>query len=480
MDATHWRPLLDRAAAQLDQLGATGWIVGGCLRDALLGLPVRDVDLAVRGDPLPLARLLAFQERMGGLAQLKRGTARVTLNEWPDAHLDLTPLRGSGIEEDLALRDFRINAMALPLAARERFLAWLQREGKALPAAVPELVDPFNGLDDLRAARLDVVGDSVFRDDPGRILRVARLAARLYLTATARTIDLARDSATQLADLADDRVREELNLALAMPEADESFDLLRDMQALPSLFASPVASHSGERSEAVWTHLVASLAALRWLREPSADTSDAIYRRLPVDRVRAWYAETAPGESLPRVVALGWATALHALTSHEPVESGAPTDFQSPLRGLPTQVTQAVNVWHEARTLLIADVPDEIAIRQFFDRLGHGGEVAIDALVVAFACVQAQGVANWSEDALHRVAENLAKILSLYFDDPTALMPPNLIDGAQVVHELGVSQGPLVGRILREIRAEQLAGNIVTAEDALAYARTILASESGH
>jgi hypothetical protein len=49
-----------------------------------------------------------------------------------------------------------------------------------------------------------------------------------------------------------------------------------------------------------------------------------------------------------------------------------------------------------------------------------------------------------------------------------------------VVHELGVSEGPSVGRILRQIRAEQLAGNIVTAEDALAYARTILASESGH
>lgn len=477
MDAARWRPLLDRVAALLNESGATGWILGGCLRDALLGLPVRDIDLAVTVDPAPLAWRLAFQDGMGGLAQLRRGTARVTLKEWPDAHIDLTPLQGSRIEEDLALRDFRANALALPLTERERFLGWLQSDREPLNAALPELVDPFDGKDDLRAARLDIVSDGVFRADPGRILRAARLAARLHLAATSQTIDLARESATRLVDLADDRVREELNLSLAMPEAAESFALLRDMQALPLLFTPPAMSDAAERSEAVWIHMVKTLAMLRWLRTPGADTPGATSAQVPVERVLAWYAGAAPGEGQPRLVRLGWATVLHSLTSHEPVESDAPSAFHSPIRGLAPQVSQVVNAWHEARELLIAEAYNEIAIRRFFDRLGHGGEPAIDALFVAFACIHTQGAAYWSEGDLERAAENLGRILGRYFDDPKALILPRLIDGAQVVHALGVSQGPLVGRILREIRSEQLAGNISTAEEALAFARALFAGE---
>src|SRR5215467_1766026 len=175
-NAAMWRMILDNLAARLGELGATGWIVGGSLRDALLGLPVRDIDLAVTVDPLALARELV-SDRNGSIARLQRATIRVVLREFPQGHLDIVRLRGSHIEDDLALRDFRVNALALPLWARESFLQWLVRNGETQQALVPPLVDPYGGLSDLGARRLDVVRDSAFRDDPGRILRGARLKA---------------------------------------------------------------------------------------------------------------------------------------------------------------------------------------------------------------------------------------------------------------------------------------------------------------
>ena len=121
---------------------------------------------------------------------------------------------------------------------------------------------------------------------------------------------------------------------------------------------------------------------------------------------------------------------------------------------------------------------DEVAIRRFFDRLGRSGESAIDALMVAFTCIRAQasGDIGGIERELERAADNLVHILTEYFDDPNTLMPPNLIAGAQVIQELGIGPGPLVGRILRAVRAEQLAGNVSTMGEALAYARKIVAN----
>jgi poly(A) polymerase len=481
IEASLWRPVLDRVATILDELGATGWIVGGSLRDAVIGLPVRDIDLAVTVDPLLLARQLA-PKGIGGLAQLRRGTVRVALQVAHDAHLDLTLVQGNSIEEDLALRDFRINALALPLAARDHFLGWLQRDGESSPVLPSELVDPFAGVDDLFASRLDVVSARVFRDDPGRILRGARLAAHLNLTATPQTITLARTAASYLADLPDDRTREELNLLLALPSTAKGLELLRDMQALPALFM-PTELDTTEQSEIVWEHMVASLGALRWLYATGDETHDAIYARIPLEQLQGWYAATVSGEIFPRSVALGWATQLHALTPHEQGHASATPGRQTLamdvqiIRGLPSRVRQALKAWHDAQMLILARNLDEVAIRQFFDRLGHGGESARDALMVAFACMQAQASSGTggTEQELERVADNLGHILTEYFDDPNALMPPNLIDGAQVIQELGIGPGPLVGRILREIRGEQLAGNVSTMDDALAYARKIVA-----
>jgi hypothetical protein len=137
--------------------GDEAWIVGGAVRDRALGRPLTDLDVALRG-PEQAARKLA--RRVGGapfLLSERHGAWRVVLAD--GRTVDFTPLPGS-IEDDLAKRDFAINAIA------ER-------------AGGDETVDPYDGYADLEAHRIAAIGDDVFRDDPLRLLRAARLEDEL-------------------------------------------------------------------------------------------------------------------------------------------------------------------------------------------------------------------------------------------------------------------------------------------------------------
>src|SRR6266516_2314239 len=137
--------------------GEEAWIVGGEVRDQLLGRELVDLDIACR-DPKRAAREYARGSRAAPFPLSERhGAWRVALDD--GRTVDFTPLTGP-IEDDLATRDFSINAIA------ER-------------AGTGESVDPFNGYDDLAAKRLRAIGESVFRDDPLRLLRGPRLEDEL-------------------------------------------------------------------------------------------------------------------------------------------------------------------------------------------------------------------------------------------------------------------------------------------------------------
>ncbi len=163
-----------RAAAPVED----AWLVGGSVRDLLLGRPVTDVDLVVPGDPAAAARRLA-KEGGGSPFPLseRHGAWRVVRDGWT---VDVAACRGGSIEADLGQRDFTVNAIALALAGGEP-------------------IDPSGGLADLESRSLRVVSDSVFDDDPLRLLRLARIARELGFEIDQHALDLAR-ARSQLAD----------------------------------------------------------------------------------------------------------------------------------------------------------------------------------------------------------------------------------------------------------------------------------------
>jgi tRNA nucleotidyltransferase/poly(A) polymerase len=168
--------------------GQEAWVVGGAVRDELLRRALVDLDIALR-DPKRAAR--AYARRSGGAPfplSERHGAWRVALED--GRTVDFTPLPGR-VEEDLATRDFTINAIARPLGGGEP-------------------VDPFGGREDLDAKRLRAVRDTVFEDDPLRLLRAVRLEDELGFRLDGETKRLVREHAGLVTRPAGERIVAEL------------------------------------------------------------------------------------------------------------------------------------------------------------------------------------------------------------------------------------------------------------------------------
>ncbi|MQA74496.1 MAG: hypothetical protein GEU88_09195, partial [Solirubrobacterales bacterium] len=200
-----------RAAAEA--AGVRAHLVGGSVRDLLLGRDRADLDLVVDGDHMALARALGGELRVHD----RFGTATVATAGGPVdvararaesyAHPGALPrVRPSGLEADLARRDFTVNAMAVALA----------RPG--------ELLDPLGGLEDLRCGTLRVLHEGSFADDPTRALRAARYATRLDLDPDPAT--LAGIRGADLATVSADRVEAELRRLAREERPRQGFELL--------------------------------------------------------------------------------------------------------------------------------------------------------------------------------------------------------------------------------------------------------------
>jgi len=190
------------------------YLVGGAVRDLLLGRERADVDLVVVGDAGALAARLGADpvehERFATAKfeldghEVDIATARTETYSEPGALPDVAP--AGEIEADLGRRDFTINAMALPLSGE------------------PRLIDPHGGREDLAAGLLRILHPGSFVDDPTRALRAARYAARFDLALESETEALLRT--TDLETVSPDRRRAELLRLAAEPEAARGFELL--------------------------------------------------------------------------------------------------------------------------------------------------------------------------------------------------------------------------------------------------------------
>jgi tRNA nucleotidyltransferase (CCA-adding enzyme) len=250
--AAAYPELAEVAAAAPDPV----YLVGGAVRDLLLGRGRGDIDLVVEGDPRDLAAALGAEiveahDRFGTLKVAFRG----------DEILDIAAARresyvrpgalptvdlGAPIRTDLARRDFTVNAIAVPLAEPR------------------ELIDPYGGGVDLEAGVLRVIHDASFVDDPTRAIRAARYAARFGFGIEPGTRELLR--ATDLATVTPDRrggelrkLAEEASAVRALEllagwglveprEGGESFALAREVDRL---LAAPPWSEEADRPEAI-------------------------------------------------------------------------------------------------------------------------------------------------------------------------------------------------------------------------------------
>jgi tRNA nucleotidyltransferase (CCA-adding enzyme) len=207
---------------------AAVYLVGGAVRDLLLGAAHVDVDLVVDGDAVDVARRLARATGHRLVVHGAFGTATVGAVDLASARAEryatpgaLPDVRPASLTDDLARRDFSINAIAVSLA----------------PSTFGDVTDPHGGVDDVRAGVVRVLHDASFRDDPTRILRAARYVARLAFRLDAPTAAQARAVAADglVTTVGGSRLRDALLLLLAEDTAPAALELLSALGVLAAI-----------------------------------------------------------------------------------------------------------------------------------------------------------------------------------------------------------------------------------------------------
>lgn len=208
---------------------ATGqpcYLVGGALRDFLLGRPTADFDFATPYDPTKLARL--FATRIGGrwfMMDRARKQSRVVLKGREGQYTyDFAPFRSDSLEGDLRLRDFTINALAVEISG---------------DITAEDLLDPLDARSDLNHSILRVCSVEAFKDDPLRLLRGIRLAALLKMDFDRKTYDLMAAETFGLDRVSAERIRNELSMILAVDCPSDALQRMLDLGLLTQIFGLP-------------------------------------------------------------------------------------------------------------------------------------------------------------------------------------------------------------------------------------------------
>jgi putative nucleotidyltransferase with HDIG domain len=466
------------------------YLVGGAVRDALLGRANVDLDFAVQGDAVELARTVA--DSLQGafyLLDSERGTARALLQDHPLAGpgepviLDFARLRGDDLKADLKDRDFTINAMALPAELES-----------PTPAAI---VDPFGGHADLTDGIVRAVTACSIQQDPVRGMRAVRHAAALESQIDSPTVSQIQRAAPLLPIISAERIRDELARLLLSPHPAASirtlhrFGLLQHI--LPELAATQGVTQSPPHTLDVFNHTVRSLEQLDLLlislvqpaSQPPAPLAHARERLAPIipHLARHLAQRTAGGRT--RQIILYLAALLHDIGKpparavevsgrirffrHEQV--GAEMAAQR-ARSLALSVGEVrmigTLIRHHMRPAWLAPNPSGRAIYRFFrDTREAGVETCLLSLGDGLGRADDLDPREWDE----RVA-GVAALLGSYFDRyAPGVRPPQLITGRQLMAALHISPGPEVGRLLEMIREAQAAGEISSPAEALLLAQ---------
>lgn len=431
------------AGAEIDLIGelaavhrVKAHLVGGGLRDLLLGRPATDLDFALGGAVRELPEL--FARRTGGTffwLDEERGHARV-VKRTPAATLtfDFAPLRGATIEEDLTQRDFTINALALSLADRAR-----------------GVIDPLRGVADLRQCVIRACSSHAFSDDPLRLLRALRFAALLGFSIEDATWQALCRDARLLRRVTAERVRDELFRILAAPGIAVSLKRLRQAGLLAEIL--PMSRDAGRAGEKADQCLNAAADQAGRLER----VFGLIERHFPRDCGQlAAYLGQEPEAGITILSLMKLAALLVALGGDCAAVAGS-------LR-LGKRAGRVLEILCGAETMAMAvPPPTRRAMYRFFrDREPAGPALLIHAVAAG-----------------REAPQRLAEPLGYYCHEYGAEEEEQLLSGAEVMRILGIGPGRAVGEAMESLAEAERRGAVDSKGDAVAFLEKNLLTNRG-
>jgi poly(A) polymerase/tRNA nucleotidyltransferase (CCA-adding enzyme) len=500
--------------------GSTAWLVGGYVRDLLCGRPGSDIDIAVDGSALALARELADRTD-GAFVPLDDATdtARVVWKARDGSAtvpfvVDLVRLRALSILDDLRLRDLTINALALPLA-----------EALHTTDARAVLLDPTGGRSDLAQRRIRACGPTTLTDDPLRMLRAVRFAAQLACALAPETDTTLRQSIALIDTIAQERIRDELLKLFAAPHTAPWLAYLDEIRLLtriipelepardcaqPTQHFLPVLAHLFE-TVCVWEWLFAQINGSAKVDAMKAVPGDGIVPmefmlpaapqaqpQLMVSRQHGALLQERMAQDVTgghrRYAVFKLAALLHDVgkpATKQTYPDGRITFYDHQIVGaeMVSQIGRRLRLGREATTYIQLIVREhmrphqlhalgpELSRRAVYRLLRDTGAAAPDVLVHALCDhLAAKGprvsLAGWEEHVLWTDG-----ILAQRWTERSVLRTTRLITGDEVMQLTGIEPGPIVGRILAAVDEAQFLGEVRTREEALALAAQIARSE---
>ena len=482
--------------------GLTVYLVGGAVRDALLGRPVHDLDFAMERNAIKTARHVAdaLQADFYPL-DMERDTGRViaTGADGKRMLMDFASFRGmestaagTNLETDLAGRDFTLNAIALKLSDNS-------------------LYDPLGGAMDLKEKRLRACSPSAFADDPVRILRGVRLAANFGFHILPETRAAMKEAAGLLGRVSPERLRDELFRIFDGPQPAaclRALDLLGVLDGLlPELSALKGVAQIPPHVQDVWNHTLSTLAHLEKILAaltPEYDSgsasdllhgllvlrvgryrqqiSDALLTPLTADRsqrsllfMAALYHDIAKPQSkkmddegqyhfwghdqLGAELLAGRARAL-ALGNDE-------------VQWLEAVVRNHMRIhFHTNRLVNEGKPPSRRAIYRFFRETGPAG---VQICLLTLADLRATYEQTLPQETWAAALEVVRLLLEAWYEKKEEQVSPKLlVDGNDLMRAFSLPPGKKIGELLEAIREAQAVGEVSTQGQALELARSRL------
>ncbi len=455
------------------------FLVGGYVRDLLLGRVSRDVDFAVEDDPSQLAHRVA--EFVGGNVVVLHPEERIfrVMAALPQGDgfriLDFSPIKGMDIEQDLSTRDFTINAIGMALDA-------LAIQHVSLPGG---LVDRNGyGWRDLQAGLIRECSKQVFLEDPVRALRAFRFKHVLGFEIEESTLNHLRKYAQLIRESPGERMAAELLEMLAEPGSARIFEDMGEAGLLEPLFPG-LAVLAGVEQNAyhhldAWGHTLLTLDELdRLLAEPELISPGM------ADTVRAHMDEPIMGEHRRRAF-----LRLAALFHDVGKASTATRDDAGRIHFFDHQrlsgeevgrVAERLRLSNRAEGYLVKTVAHHMdigfvlsgpvtprAVRRLLQRLG---DETIDVVLLSVADREAT-LGPLSTEQGRRIYAAFSD--ALLEERRRDVEIPRLLGGVDLMREFELVPGPLIGDLLDQVRFAQLEGLLETREDALHFVRDLL------
>jgi tRNA nucleotidyltransferase/poly(A) polymerase len=485
-----YSPLIDKVRETLP--GQEIYLVGGAVRDMLLNRTSPDLDFALPSNGISLARRVANALRADFMVlDGERDTGRVIVTESDGTRtfLDFAAYRGRDLEEDLRARDFTINAIAFDVHAQT-------------------LLDPLNGASDLRAKIVRACSPTSLSDDPVRTLRAVRQAAAFQLKIDLETRKAIKQAASSLSRVSMERLRDELFKILEGPKPDASMRALEMLGVFPFLLPELSALRGVEQSPPhrydVWEHTLSVLGYLEMILatltpEYSADGSHDVFMeplRLRLGQFREQFTRhfSEPLNTDRSVRAALFFAALY----HDIQKPATKTiDYAGRIRFFDHDVSGAEVAEERGRAFHLSN--DEVerirlivrhhmrfhfftsrlesekkepyrkAIYRFFRDADKAG---VDLVLLGLADLRGTQGPNLTPETWNAALKVAHILLENYWEKPQEVVaPPRLLNGNELMSELGIEPGRVVGQLLEAIREGQATGNIQSREQALEFAR---------